>query len=45
MKSVKGELDDLKGLKFDKKTKYPVFGKPQYDLFIDDKNMNTKDWE
>jgi len=31
MKSVKGELDDLKGLKFDKKTKYPVFGKPRYD--------------
>jgi hypothetical protein len=20
------------------------FGKPNYDLFIDDKNMNTKDW-
>ena len=20
------------------------FGKPYYDLFIDDKNMNTKDW-
>ena len=21
------------------------FGKPQYDLFIDDKNMNVKDWK
>tara|TARA_R100000664_G_scaffold6366_1_gene11371 strand:- start:793 stop:1104 length:312 start_codon:yes stop_codon:yes gene_type:complete len=21
------------------------FGKPYYDLFIDDKNMNAKDWE
>ena len=21
------------------------FGKPYYDIFIDDKNMNTKDWE
>jgi len=21
------------------------FGKPYYDLFIDDKNMNVKDWE
>ena len=21
------------------------FGKPYYDLFIDDKNMNTDDWE
>lgn len=21
-----------------------VFGKPYYDLFIDDKNINTKDW-
>ena len=21
------------------------FGKPIYDLFIDDKNMNTRDWE
>jgi hypothetical protein len=21
------------------------FGKPMYDLFIDDKNMNTADWE
>jgi|TARA_Y100000310_G_C20585890_1_gene765385 hypothetical protein len=21
------------------------FGKPVYDLFIDDKNMNTRDWE
>ena len=21
-----------------------VFGKPYYDLFIDDKNLNTKDW-
>ena len=21
------------------------FGKPYYDLFIDDKNMNTKDWK
>jgi|TARA_R100000152_G_C6699757_1_gene129529 histidinol phosphatase-like enzyme len=21
------------------------FGKPYYDLFIDDKNMNTSDWE
>ena len=21
------------------------FGKPSYDLFIDDKNMNAKDWE
>jgi len=21
------------------------FGKPVYDLFIDDKNMNTKDWK
>jgi CMP-N,N'-diacetyllegionaminic acid synthase len=21
------------------------FGKPAYDLFIDDKNMNTEDWE
>jgi hypothetical protein len=21
------------------------FGKPNYDLFIDDKNMNTKDWK
>jgi len=21
------------------------FGKPNYDLFIDDKNMNTRDWE
>ena len=21
------------------------FGKPYYDLFIDDKNMNTEDWE
>ena len=21
------------------------FGKPSYDLFIDDKNMNTEDWE
>ena len=20
------------------------FGKPNYDLFIDDKNMNTRDW-
>ena len=20
------------------------FGKPSYDIFIDDKNMNTKDW-
>ena len=20
------------------------FGKPKYDIFIDDKNMNTKDW-
>jgi len=31
MKGVKGELEDLKGLKFDNKTKYPVTGKPQYD--------------
>ena len=21
------------------------FGKPNYDLFIDDKNMNTRDWQ
>ena len=21
------------------------FGKPNYDLFIDDKNMNTRDWK
>ena len=21
------------------------FGKPYYDIFIDDKNMNTKDWK
>lgn len=21
------------------------FGKPNYDLFIDDKNLNTKDWK
>lgn len=21
-----------------------IFGKPVYDLFIDDKNINTKDW-
>ena len=21
------------------------FGKPNYDLFIDDKNINTKDWD
>ena len=21
------------------------FGKPYYDLFIDDKNMNTRDWD
>ena len=22
-----------------------MFGKPQYDLFIDDKSLNTEDWE
>ena len=31
MKGVKGELDDLKGLKVDKVFRYPVTGKPQYD--------------
>ena len=31
MKGVKRELEDLKGLKVDNKTKYPVFGKPRYD--------------
>ena len=29
------------------KVKYHAlkFGKPEYDLFIDDKNINTKEWE
>jgi len=31
MKGVKGELDDLIGLKVDNKTKYPVNGQPRYD--------------
>jgi len=31
MKGVKGELDDLKGLKVDKVFRYPVTGKPRYD--------------
>ena len=39
MKSVKGELEDLKGLKFDKKTKYPVTGKPRYDNEIHSYNI------
>ena len=31
MKGVKGELDDLKGVKVEKILRYPVTGKPQYD--------------
>ena len=31
MKGVKGDLDDLKGLKVDKVFRYPVTGKPRYD--------------
>jgi len=31
MKGVKGELEDLKGLKVYNKTRYPVTGKPRYD--------------
>ena len=42
MKSVKGELDDLKGIKVDKKSKYPVIGKPQYDNEIHSYNIMVR---
>ena len=38
------ELTESQFLKWGVKYHDLKFGKPQYDIFIDDKNINTNDW-